>query len=83
MNAVGLRIDWSNCAVSFLSSSFWILFPSQLSNTIIASYEPHLFTIESTAQFTKMLKQCDECFCFMLNLTHHMAHGDGKVAEVN
>ena len=53
--------------------------PSQLSDTLPASHKPHLFTVELAAQFTKTLKQCDECYYFMLNFTHH---GD-KVAEVN
>ena len=57
--------------------------PSQLRNTIPASHETSLFTVESTTQFAKMLKQCDECYCFMLNFTHFMAHGGDKAAKVN
>ena len=30
-----------------------------------------------------MLKQCDECYCFILNFTHHAAHGGDKVAKIN
>ena len=56
---------------------------SQLSAPICASHKPHLFTIESAAQFAKTLKQCDECYCFMLNFIHHAEHGGDKVAEVN
>ena len=65
------------------SSGCWISLPSQLSDTLPTSHEPHLFTIESAAQFTAMLKQCDEFYCFMLNFTHRVAHGGDKVAEVN
>ena len=54
-----------------------------LSDTLPASHEPRLFTVESAAQFAKTLKQCDECYCFMLNFTHRAAHGGDKVAEVN
>ena len=57
--------------------------PSQLGDLIPASYEPCLFTNESATQFAKMLKQCGECYCFMLDFTHHVAHGGYKVAEVN
>ena len=42
-----------------------------------------MFTVESAAQFAKTLKQCDECYCFMLNFAHCVAHGVDKVAEVN
>ena len=56
---------------------------SQLSDTLPASYEPCLFTVESASQFAKTLKQCDEFYCFMLSFTHHVAHGSDKVAEVN
>ena len=48
-----------------------------------ASHELHLFTVESAAQFAKILKQCDECYCFMLNFTCHVEHSGDKVAEVN
>ena len=54
-----------------------------LGNTIPASYKPYLFSVESAAQFAKTLKYCDECFCFMLNFTHRVAHGGDKIAEVN
>ena len=57
--------------------------PSQLSDTISAVHEPYLFTVESAAQFTKISKQCDECYSFMLNFTHHAVHSGDKVAEVN
>ena len=57
--------------------------PLQLSDTLLACHEPHLFTVESAAQFAKTLKQCDECYCFLFNLTYHVAHGGNKVAEVN
>ena len=57
--------------------------PLQLSDTLPASHEPYLFTVESAAQFAKTLKQCDEYYCFMLNFTHCAAYGDDKVAEVN
>ena len=50
---------------------------------IPASHEPHLFPVESAAQFVKILKQCDECYCFMLNFTHPVAYGCDKVAEVS
>ena len=54
-----------------------------LSNILPASHEPCLFTVESSAQFAKILKQCDECYCFMLNFPHNAAHGGDKVAEVS
>ena len=57
--------------------------PYQLSNSLPASHEPYLFTAESVAQFAKTLKQCDECYCFMLNFTHRVAYGGDKVAEAN
>ena len=57
--------------------------PSQLSNTLSASHELHLFTVESAAQLAKTLKQCVECYCFMLNLIHDAVNGGNKVAEVN
>ena len=57
--------------------------PSRLSDTPPDSHEPCFFTVESAAQFAKMLKQCDECYCFILNFTHHEAYGGDKVAEVN
>ena len=57
--------------------------PLQLSDTLPTCYEPHLFTVESAAQFAKTLKQFDECYCFILNFTHCEAHGGDKVAEVN
>ena len=57
--------------------------PSQLSDTLPSSYEPYLLTVESAAQFAKTLKQCDECFCFILNFTYHVVYGGDKVAEVN
>ena len=57
--------------------------PSQLSDTLPASHEPHLFTIENATQFVKTLKQCNECYYFMLCFTHHAANGGDKVAEVN
>ena len=41
-----------------------------------------MFTVESAAQFDKMLKQCDEFYCFMLYFIYRAAHGDDKVAEV-
>ena len=56
--------------------------PSQPSDTLPASHEPHLFTVESAAQFAKMLKQCDECYCFMLNFTYRAAHSSDNIAEV-
>ena len=57
--------------------------PSQLSDTVLISYKPCLFTVESAAQFAKMLKQCVECYCLMLNFTHCATHGGDKVAEFN
>ena len=57
--------------------------PSQLSNTIPTSHKPYLFAVESVAQFAKRLKQCDECYCFMLNFTHHAAYSADKVSEDN
>ena len=55
--------------------------PSQLSDTLPASHEPHLFTVKSATQFAKMLKQLDECHCFVINFTHYVAHGGDKYAE--
>ena len=55
--------------------------PSQLNDTLPASHEPRLFTVESAAQFAKTLKLCDECFT--LNFTQHAAHSGDKVAELN
>ena len=83
LKAVGPRIDWSNGAVVFQHSSYWISLPSQLSDTLPASHELYLITVESAAQFSKMRKQCDECYCFMLNFTNRVVHGGDKVAEVN
>ena len=57
--------------------------PSQLNDTIPTSHEPYLFTVESATQFAKTLKQCDKCYCFMVNSTHHIAYTSNKVAEVN
>ena len=59
------------------------MLPSQLSDTLPANHELYLFTFKSATLFAKMLKQSDECYCFMLNFTHHVAHGGDKVAEVN
>ena len=56
--------------------------PSQLSDIIPTSHELHLFTVKSAAQFAIILKQCDKCYCFILNFTHCVAHGDNKVAKV-
>ena len=56
--------------------------PSKLSDTLPTSHELYLFSVEFAAQFVKTLKQCDECYCFMLNFTHCMAHGGDKVAKV-
>ena len=56
---------------------------SQLSDTLPVSHKLYLFTVESAAQFAKTLKQCDKCYCFMLNFTHYAAHGGDKFAEVN
>ena len=50
---------------------------------IPAKHEPYSFTVESGAQFSKILKHCDECYCFMLNFTHCVVHGGDKVAEAN
>ena len=83
LKAVELCIDQSNDAVVFQHSSCWILLPSQLSDTLLANFKPRLFTIESAAQFAKTLKQYNECYCLMLNFTHHAAYGGDKVAEVN
>ena len=83
LKAVWPCIDWWNSTVAFQRSGLWISLPSQLSDTIPASHEPPFFTVEFAAQFTKMFKQCDKCYCFMLNFTHHVAHGSDKVAEVN
>ena len=60
-----------------------MLLLSQLSDTIPASHEPYFFTGKFAAQFAKMLKQCDECYCFMLNFTNCVAHRGNKVSEVN
>ena len=57
--------------------------PSQLSYTIPENHEPYLFIVESAAQFVKILKQCDECYCFMFNFTHYAENSGDKVAEVN
>ena len=57
--------------------------PLQLSDTLPANYEPYLFTVESAAQFAKTLKQCDECYCFILNFKHCAVHSGDKVAELN
>ena len=57
--------------------------PSQLNDTLPASHEPHLFTVESATQFAKTLNQCDECYCFKLNFTHRVVYGGDKVAELN
>ena len=57
--------------------------PSQLSDTIPAIHELHLFTFESIAQFAKILKWCNECLCFMVTFAYRVAHGGDKVAEVN
>ena len=62
LNAVGPCIYWSNDTVAFQCSDHWISLLSQLRDTIPASHEPHLFTVEYTAQFAKILKQCDECY---------------------
>ena len=59
-----------------------ISLPSQLGDTIPASYEPLLFNFESAAQFAKILKQYDECYCFMLDFTYCVVYSDDKVAEV-
>ena len=48
-------------------------------NIILASCEPHLFTVKSAAQFARPLKQCNECYCFMLSFTYHIAHYSGRV----
>ena len=61
----------------------WTSLPSQLSDNLLASYELYLFTFESDAQFAKTVKQCDECFCFMLSFACHAAHSSDKVAKVN
>ena len=53
------------------------------SDILPASHKPLLFTVESAAQFAKTLKQCDKCYCLMLNFTHGMAHDGDKVAEIN
>ena len=53
----------------------------QLSDIEPASYKLRLFTIESAAQFAKTSKQCNECYCFMLNFAHCAAHCSDKVAE--
>ena len=41
-----------------------------------------MFAVESAAQFAKILKQCNECYFIMLNLTHCAAYSGDKVAEV-
>ena len=83
LKALGPCIDWSNGAVAFLHSSCWISLLSQLSDTLPASHEPYLFTVESAAQFSKTLKQYNECYCFMLSFTHGAVHSGNKVAEDN
>ena len=45
--------------------------PLQLSDTIPASNEPCLFTLESAAQFVKMLKQCDKFIASCLTVTSY------------
>ena len=57
-----------------------ILLPLKLGDTIPGSYEPCLFTVESAAEFVKMLKQCSEFYCFMLDLRHYAVHDGDKVA---
>ena len=57
--------------------------PSQVNDTIPASHKPYFFTVESADQFAKMLKQYNECYCFMLNFIQYAAHGGDKVAGVN
>ena len=42
-----------------------------------------MFAVESAAQFAKMLKLCNECHCFILNFTYHLAPSDDKIAEVS
>ena len=42
-----------------------------------------MFTIESAAQFAKVLKQYDEYYCFILNITYIAVYGGVKVAKVN
>ena len=83
LKALGPHIEWSNGAIAFLHSGHWISLPSQLSDTLFSSYDLHLFTVESAAQFAKPLQQCDEFYCFMLNFTHCEVHGGDKVAEDN
>ena len=83
LKTVGPRIGWPNGTVVYQCSGCWILLPSQLSDTLPASYEPHLFTVVSAAQFAKTLKQCDECYCFMLSFTHRAMHSGDKVTELN
>ena len=57
--------------------------PSQLSDTLLASHEQCLFTVKSAAQFAKMLKQCHECYCFVLYVTHLAAYIGNKSTQVN
>ena len=57
--------------------------PSQISDALSTSYDPCLFIVEFSAKFAKMLKQCDEYYCFMLNFKHCVVHNSDKVAKVN
>ena len=50
---------------------------------IPASHELCLFTVKSIAQFAKILKQCDKCYCFILNFTQCAAYSGDKVAKVS
>ena len=82
LKTVGPRTDWSNGAIVYKHSGNWISLPSQLSDTLPITHDPRLLTVESATQFAKMLQQCDECYCFMLNFTHCAIYGGNKVAEV-
>ena len=42
-----------------------------------------MFSVESAVQFAKTLKQCDECFCFILSFIHYIAYNSDKVTEIN
>ena len=83
LKAVGPRIEWPTGAVAFQHNGHWVSLPSQLSDILLASHEPHLFTIESATQFAKTLKQCDECYLFILNFTNRAAHNGNKVVKLN
>ena len=83
LKAVGSQTEWPTGAVAFQHNGHWVSLPSQLSDILLAGHKPRLFTIESAARFAKTLKQCDECYLFMLNFTNRAAHDGDKVVDLN